>query len=157
MKPAKFDERMTLVEHLDELRNRIIFSGVFLVIAIVVCFWQDALLLDIANDPINDRQLITLSPSEPFFTTVKLSVYGGILITLPILLYQAYAFVLPAFAPHERKLIFPFLMSVPVLFIGGAVFAYFIVLPAALDFLLEFNEDEFNIELRQPSTTGSSC
>lgn len=148
LKPAKFDERMTLVEHLDELRNRIIFSGVFLVIAIAVCFWQDTLLLDIANDPIDDRQLITLSPTEPFFTTVKLSVYAGILITLPILLYQAYAFVLPAFAPHERKLILPFLMSVPVLFIGGAVFAYFVVMPAALDFLLEFNANEFNIELR---------
>jgi sec-independent protein translocase protein TatC len=148
LKPAKFDERMTLVEHLDELRNRIIFSGVFLVIAIAVCFWQDTLLLDIANDPIDDRQLITLSPTEPFFTTVKLSVYAGILITLPILLYQAYAFVLPAFAPHERKLIFPFLMSVPVLFIGGAAFAYFVVMPAALDFLLEFNANEFNIELR---------
>ena len=148
LKPAEFDERMTLVEHLDELRNRIIFSGVFLVIAIAVCFWQDTLLLDIANDPIDDRQLITLSPTEPFFTTVKLSVYAGILITLPILLYQAYAFVLPAFAPHERRLIVPFLMSVPVLFIAGAVFAYFVVMPTALDFLLEFNANEFNIELR---------
>ena len=148
LKPAQFDERMTLVEHLDELRNRIIFSGVFLVIAVAVCFWQDALLLDIANDPIDDRELITLGPTEPFFTTVKLSVYGGLLITLPILLYQIYAFVLPAFAPHERKLLWPFLLSVPVLFIGGAAFAYFVILPAALEFLLEFNSDEFNIQLR---------
>ena len=148
LKAASFDERLTLVEHLDELRTRIIFSGVFLVIVIAICFWQDALLLDIANDPIDDRQLITLSPTEPFFTTVKLSIYAGILITLPILLYQVYAFVLPALAPHEKKLVLPFLLSVPVLFIGGAAFAYFVVMPAALDFLLGFNQDEFNVQLR---------
>jgi sec-independent protein translocase protein TatC len=148
LKPAQFDERMTLVEHLDELRNRIVFSGVLLVIVIAVCFWQDETILDIANNPIDDRELITLSPTEPFFTTVKLSVYAGILITLPILLYQVYAFVLPAFAPHERKLLWPFLLSVPLLFIGGAVFAYFVVLPAAMEFLLDFNANEFNIQLR---------
>ena len=149
LKPADFDERMTLVEHLDELRTRIVVTGVFLVIAISVCFWQDELLLDIANEPLPPGFLpTTLSPTEPFFTTVKLSVYGGILLCLPLILYQVYAFVLPAFAPHERKLVLPFLMSVPVLFIGGAVFAYFVVMPAALDFLLGFNADEFDTQLR---------
>ena len=148
-KPAEFDERLTLVEHLDELRARIIFSGVFLVLAIVGCFLIEDTILEIANEPLPDGFLpITLSPTEPFFTTVKLSVYGGLLISLPILLYQAYAFILPAFAPGERKLILPFLLSVPVLFIGGATFGYFVVMPAALDFLLGFNEDSFNIEIR---------
>ena len=156
MKPAKFDERMTLVEHLDELRNRIIFSGFVLVIAIAFCFWQDETLLDIANDPLpaNAPVPITFSPTEPFFTTVRLSVYGGILLTLPLLLYQVYAFVLPAFAPHERKLVLPFLLSVPVLFIGGAVFAYFVVMPAALDFLLGFNIEQFDIEIRASEYYG---
>jgi sec-independent protein translocase protein TatC len=156
LKPAKFDERLTLVEHLDELRNRIIFSGFVLVIAIAFCFWQDEKLLDIANDPLpaNAPVPITFSPTEPFFTTVRLSVYGGILITLPLLLYQVYAFVLPAFAPHERKLVLPFLLSVPVLFIGGAVFAYFVVMPAALDFLLGFNVDQFDIEIRASEYYG---
>lgn len=148
-KPADFDDRMTLVEHLDELRSRIIFSGIFLTLAIVGCFLVEDQILEIANEPLPDGFLpITLSPTEPFFTTVKLSVYGGILISLPILLYQAYAFILPAFAPGERKLILPFLLSVPVLFIGGATFAYFVVMPAALDFLLGFNADSFNIEIR---------
>ncbi len=155
MKPAKFDERMTLVEHLDELRNRIIFSGIVLVIAISFCFWQDEQLLDIANDPLPASFLpTTLSPTEPFFTTVRLSVYAGILITLPLLLYQLYAFVLPAFAPHERRLVLPFLLSVPVLFIGGAVFAYYVVMPAALDFLLGFNADEFDTQLRASEYYG---
>ncbi len=149
-KPAQFDDRMTLVEHLDELRSRIVFSGIFLLAAIIFCFIIEDTLLDIANEPLPEGfgAPVTLSPQEPFFTTVKLSVYGGILISLPILLYQAYAFILPAFAPGERKLILPFLLSVPVLFIGGATFAYFIVMPAALDFLLGFNADSFQIELR---------
>ena len=144
-----FDERMTLVEHLDELRSRIIFSGIFLVLAVVGCFIVEDTILDIANRPLPDGFVpITLSPQEPFFTTVKLSFYGGILISLPILLYQAYAFILPAFAPGERKLVLPFLLSVPVLFIAGATFAYFVVMPAALNFLLGFNADSFQIELR---------
>ena len=149
LKAAGFDERMTLVEHLDELRTRIVVSAIFLVVAIAVCFWQDELLLDVANEPLPAGfEPTTLSPTEPFFTTVKLAFYGGLLLSLPLLLYQVYAFVLPAFAPHERRLVLPFLMSVPFLFIAGVVFAYFIVMPAALDFLLGFNADEFNIELR---------
>ena len=155
LKPAEFDERMTLVEHLDELRTRIVVSGVFLVIAIAVCFWQDELLLDIANEPLPAGfEPLTFSPTEPFFTTVKLSVYGGILLALPVLLYQAYAFVLPAFAPNEKRTLLPLMISVPFLFVGGAVFAYFVVMPAALDFLLGFNADSFNIEVRASEYYG---
>lgn len=149
LKPATFDERMTLVEHLDELRTRIVVSVFALVIATSLCFWQNDLILDIANGPLPDnRDPITFSPTEPFFTTVKLAIYGGLLLTLPLLLYQVYAFVLPAFAPGERRLVLPFLLMVPFLFIGGAVFAYFVVTPAALSFLLDFNADNFNIEIR---------
>jgi sec-independent protein translocase protein TatC len=155
LKPAEFDERMTLVEHLDELRNRIIVSGIFLVLAIVFCFWQEDAILDIANEPLpTGFEPLTFSPTEPFFTTVKLSVYGGILIALPILLYQAYAFVLPAFAPEEKRSLLPLIISVPILFIGGAAFAYAVVMPAALDFLLGFNADSFNIEVRASEYYG---
>lgn len=146
---------MTLVEHLDELRNRIIFSGIFLVLAIVFCFWQEDAILDIANEPLpSGFEPLTFSPTEPFFTTVKLSVYGGILIALPILLFQLYAFVLPAFAPEEKRTLLPLIISVPILFIGGALFAYAVVMPAALDFLLGFNEDSFNIEVRASEYYG---
>ena len=155
LKPAQFDERMTLVEHLDELRNRIIFSGIFLTLAIVFCFWQEDALLEIANEPLPAGfEPLTFSPTEPFFTTVKLSVYGGILIALPILLFQLYAFVLPAFAPEEKRTLLPLIISVPILFIGGALFAYAVVMPAALDFLLSFNEDSFNIEVRASEYYG---
>ena len=102
---------MTLVEHLDELRNRIIVSLAVLVVACGLCFWQNDLLLEIANEPLpGDRVPITFGVTEPFMTTLKISIYGGILIALPVLLYQAYAFVLPALTPTEKRVALPFLL-----------------------------------------------
>jgi sec-independent protein translocase protein TatC len=149
IKAVDFDERLTLVEHLDELRTRIFVSLGVLAVALVLCFWQNHTLLEIANGPLPDGfEPLTFSPAEPFLTTLTLSVYGALLISMPILLYQAYAFVLPALTPTEKKTLMPFLMMVPVLFIGGVVFAYYVVTPAAVDFLLNFNADEFNIQIR---------
>ncbi len=155
LKPADFDERLTLVEHLDELRTRIIVCGVVLVLAVVFCFWQNHEVLKLANEPLpGDKEPLTFSPTEPFFTTVKLAFYGGILLALPILLYQIYAFVLPAFSDRERRVVLPMLIMVPFLFIAGVVFAYFVVLPPALNFLLGFNSDQFNIEIRASEYYG---
>lgn len=156
LKPAQFDDRLTLVEHLDELRTRIIVSGVVLVLAVAFCFWQNHAILEIANEPLPSSQdePLTFSPTEPFFTTVKLAFYGGILLSLPILLYQVYAFVLPAFSRQEKRVILPMLMMVPVLFIAGTVFAYFVVVPPALNFLLGFNTDQFNIQIRAAEYYG---
>jgi sec-independent protein translocase protein TatC len=155
LKSAQFDDRMTLVEHLDKLRTRIIVSAIVLVLAIAFCFWQNHTLLEIANKPLpRDLDPLTFSPTEPFFTTVKLSIYGGVLIALPILLYQIYAFVLPAFSPGEKRVVLPMLLMVPVLFIAGTVFGYYVVLPPALKFLLGFNVDQFNIEVRASEYYG---
>src|SRR3954452_20557861 len=149
LRTARFDERLTLVEHLDELRTRIIVSLAVLVVAIGLCFWQNHLLLDLMNNPLPaGKQPITLSPTEPFLTTFKISAYAGIIIALPILLYQVYAFLLPALSPVEKRVIVPFLVLVPILFIGGVVFGYFVVLPAAIKFLLNFNSDQFHIQVR---------
>ena len=149
IKAASFDDRMTLVEHLDELRSRLIFSAIVLVVATILCFWQNHVLLDIANGPLPDNvEPLTFSPSEPFLTTLTLVLYSAILLTLPILLYQAYAFILPALTPTEKRVILPILLMVPVLFILGVVFAYFVVVPAAIKFLLNFNADQFNIQIR---------
>jgi sec-independent protein translocase protein TatC len=146
---VKFDEHLTLVEHLDELRTRIIVSIAALVVASSLCFWQNDLLLDIANKPLpGDLVPITFGVTEPFMTTVTLSVYGGLLLALPVILYQLYAYVLPAFSDAERRVVLPFLLAVPFLFIAGVVFAYFVVIPAATQFLLNFNASEFNIEVR---------
>jgi sec-independent protein translocase protein TatC len=149
LRAAKFDEQMTLVEHLDELRNRIIVSAAVLVVACGLCFWQNHLLLEIANKPLpGDRVPITFGVTEPFMTTLKVSIYAGILIALPVLLYQAYAFLLPALKPTEKRVVLPFLIVVPLLFIAGVAFSYFIVVPAATQFLLNFNDDQFNIQVR---------
>ena len=146
---AKFDEHLTLVEHLDELRTRLIVSIAALVVASSLCFWQNDLLLDIANKPLpGDLVPITFSVTEPFMTTVTLSFYGGLLLALLVILYQLYAFVQPAFSDAERRVVLPFLLAVPFLFIAGVVFAYFVVIPAATQFLLNFNASEFNIEVR---------
>jgi sec-independent protein translocase protein TatC len=119
------------------------------VAALILCFWQNHLLLRIINDPLpHDAKPITLSPTEPFTTTLTVSAYAAILISLPIILYQLYAFVLPAFSPTEKRVAVPLLLMVPVLFIAGAVFAYFVIVPAALNFLLNFNDSQFNTQIR---------
>ena len=123
------------------------------VAAFVVAFglttWQSDLVLEILNAPLpGGQQPITLGPAEPFITTLKNAAYAALLLTLPVVLYQAYAFLVPAFSPRERKVVTPLLLMVPVLFIAGVVFCYFVVLPPALDFLLSFNESEFNTQLR---------
>lgn len=146
---VSFEDRLTLVEHLGELRTRIIVTLAAFGVAFALCFWQDALMLEIFNLALpGEREPITLGVTEPFFTTVEVSAYGAFVLALPVLLYQAYAFVLPAFSNSERKLLLPFLVAAPLLFLAGVVFAYFIVLPAALKFLLNFNAAEFNIEIR---------
>jgi sec-independent protein translocase protein TatC len=148
-RPVGHEDRLTLVEHLDELRTRIVISVFAFVAALILCFWQNHLLLDIINDPLPKHQTpITLSPTEPFTTTLTVAAYAAILISLPIILYQLYAFVLPAFSPTEKKVAVPLLLMVPFLFVAGAVFAYFVVVPAALKFLLNFNDTQFNTQIR---------
>jgi len=142
-------DELSVAEHLDELRTRIIVSACVLAVSVGLCFWQNEMLLQVANGPLpGDREPITFGVTEPFFTTMKLAFYAGILLALPVLLYQAYSFILPAFKPSEKRVVLPLLMMVPALFIAGAVFAYFVVMPAALNFLLSFNADRFDIEIR---------
>ena len=95
-----------------------------------------------------DRTPITFGVAEPFTTTVTISAYAALVISLPVILYQLYAFVLPAFSPTERRVATPLLLLVPVLFIAGVVFCYFVVLTPAMTFLLNFNADEFNTQVR---------
>jgi sec-independent protein translocase protein TatC len=149
IRPVDFEDRLTLVEHLDELRSRIIVSLAVFGVALALCFWQNHLLLDIANNPLpGDFTPSTFGVAEAFTTTLTISAYAALLISLPVLLYQVYAFILPALSDHERRTILPFLLMAPFLFLAGVVFAYFVVVPAATQFLLNFNDDQFNIQLR---------
>jgi sec-independent protein translocase protein TatC len=149
LRPVDFEDRLTLVEHLDELRTRIIISVAAFVVAFALCFWQNDRLLDIANAPLpGDRTPITFGVAEPFTTTVTVAAYAAIVLALPVVLYQAYAFTLPALTDRERRVVVPFLIMVPLLFVAGVVFGYFVVLPAATKFLLNFNDNQFNIQIR---------
>jgi sec-independent protein translocase protein TatC len=146
---VQHDEHLTLVEHLDELRTRIIVSIAAFAVAFGLCFWQNHEILNLLNDPLpGNRSPITLGVTEPFMTTVTVSAYAALVVSLPIILYQLYAFVLPAFSPSERRIALPLLLMVPVLFIGGVVFGYFFVLGPAVHFLLNFNDNQFNIQVR---------
>src|SRR6185503_6576562 len=91
---------------------------------------------------------ITLGPAEAFYTTLTNSAYVALIISLPVILYQVYAFLLPAFSPSEKRVALPVLLLVPVLFITGVLFCYFVILTPALDFLLNFNADNFNTQVR---------
>src|SRR5262245_41082122 len=95
MRPVSHEDRLTLVEHLDELRTRIVVCIVVFGVALGLCLWQDDLLLEIASRPLPPGQdeLITLGVTEAFTTTLTVSVYGALILSMPILLYQAYAYV----------------------------------------------------------------
>lgn len=150
VKAVSHEDRLTLVEHLDELRNRLIVCMIVFGVALALCFWQNHLLLELAQGPLPDNrdELITFGVTEPFTTTLTVSAYGAIVLALPIVLWQLYAYVLPAFSDAERRVILPVLLLFPVLFIAGILFAYFVVMPSALRFLLDFNDSQFNIQLR---------
>ena len=147
-------EALPVVDHLDELRSRVIVSVSALGTALALCMWQNHVVLDLLGKPLHGRQLLTLSPTEPFVTTLTVCAYASLVLALPVVLYQAYAFVVPAFGPGERKVAIPLLLLVPVLFLGGVAFAYFVVVPAALSFLLDFNQGQFDIQLQAKEYYG---
>jgi sec-independent protein translocase protein TatC len=150
------EDRLSLVEHLDELRSRIVVCVVVFGVALALCFWQNHLLLEIAGGPLpsDHKQLITFGVTEPFTTTITVAAYGAIILSLPVLLYQLYAYILPAFSASERKTALPILLLFPVLFLAGIAFAYFVVMPAAVSFLLNFNDSQFNIQVRAKDYYG---
>jgi len=150
VKPISYEDEVSVVEHLDELRARIVVSITVFGVALALCFWQNHLLLELASGPLpsNHDKLITFGISEPFTTTMTVAAYGALVLSLPIVLYQAYAYLLPAFSDRQRRTIMPLLLLIPVLFIAGIAFGYVVVLPAATKFLLNFNDSQFNIQVR---------
>jgi sec-independent protein translocase protein TatC len=219
IRPVGYDDRLSVVEHLDELRSRLIISGIAFAVAFTVCMVFNHQLLEVVNHPLKvttekrteegkgilgqiyiadqtlrvfkdsnaqvlkaltgpgsgvkpevralvaaqlarqDRQFaklkspqgsqpVTLGPGEPFSATFTVAFYFSLLIAMPLILYQLYAFVLPAFSPGERRVALPLMSMIPVLFIIGVAFGYFVVLPAAVRFLQNFNSDQFNILLQ---------
>jgi sec-independent protein translocase protein TatC len=210
------EDRLSLVDHLEELRARLIVSVAVLAVAFGICLWQNHALLRVINKPLQTEtkkqvakgegtvgqanlaqqgllktaeatravlgvlaepgsglsaharaqlpgltaQLkaavakvprspagvapATLGIGEPFTTTITVTLYFALIVSLPVILFELYGFILPALEPHERRVAMPLLAAVPFLFAAGAAFGYFVVLPAALRFFANFNANEFN-------------
>ena len=211
------EDRLSLVDHLEELRTRLIISGVVLVVAFGFCLWQNHALLRIIDKPLKTQtqkqvakgegtvgqatlaqqgvlkvagdtqaalavlakpgsglsaqaraQLpaliaslkadvakipreppgnnpVTLGIGEPFTTTITVTLYFALILALPVILYELYGFILPALKPSERRVAMPLLAAVPFLFVAGVLFGYFVVLPAAVHFFVNFNSSQFNV------------
>ena len=209
-------ERLSLVDHLDELRTRLIVCALALAVAFAVCFWQNHALLHLINKPLVEQtqkqvakgngvngqtglaqqaelklasaqeQLdavlerdphldaasrdaivanaaatreavakiprvpqgdkpVTLGVGEPFTTTLTVTLIFALIASLPVILFELYGFILPAFSPKEKRIALPLMLAIPFLFIVGAAFGYFVVLPAAVRFFQNFNSSEFNV------------
>ncbi len=215
MKSVGHEDRLSIIDHLDELRSRLVVCVFALVISFAFCFWQNAALINVLNQPLKEasqphasstgqlsgaaqagvrlgtelsaaaasaaalatspatptgqradfkalseslqsaskdlpkvvpaRQPITTGVGEPFTATLTVSAYFALLFALPVILWQLYAFVLPAFDARERRIVFPLMMMVPVLFCAGVAFGYYMVLPPAVNFLQNFNSGSFDI------------
>ena len=214
LRPIGHEDRLSIVDHLDELRSRLIICLVALLVAFGVCWWQNHALLNLLNralphnssvttsqglgsvpsqavvarnfylsqaaadrlaatspglsdaarqayaraaanaqraalvlpDSVSTQEKpITLGVGEPFTTTLTVAAYFALLFTLPLLIYEAYAFVIPALNPNERRVATPLMMVAPALFLSGVVFAFVIVLPPAVHFLQGYNHEQFQV------------
>ena len=218
LRPIGHEDRLSIVDHLDELRTRLFVCAATLLVAFGVAFWQNTHLLHFLNRQLpagtntssnhingltkdqvserggllaaaaaaarlaqsrtqsvadrasfaeiarGDREAaaalpksapqklpITLNPAEPFTTTLTVAFYAALIASLPVLLYQLYAFVLPALNRRERKVAMPVMAMAPVLFIAGVAFAFFIVLGPAIRFLQDYNSKSFDILVQASS------
>lgn len=143
------DGTMSVLEHLAELRMRLlIVTAVFLVSA-VFCFTQVEAIRGFVADPLGDFQMIFLSPPEAFTASLRMAVIAGLALASPFILYQAAAFLFPALTRNEKLLFSIVLLGIFFLFAVGVIFAYMVVLPFAMNFFLQFAsaelEPRFNI------------
>lgn len=143
-------EEATLVEHLEELRVRIFVALGALVVGFAVAFVFRGNLLHWLNGPLppGKGKPITLSPAEPFLTSMKVSLLAGLALALPVLLWQLWSFLAPAVEPHAERTVLLFVLLATVLLVAGVAFAYWIVLPKAVHFLTNFDDQYYNAQLR---------
>jgi sec-independent protein translocase protein TatC len=143
-------EEATLGEHLEELRERLFVIIGAVLIATVVAFVFHTRLLDWLNRPLPDRlrKPTTFGPIEPFTTSIWVTLWAAFLLALPVVLWQLWAFLAPAFEEHRQRSIAVVVAFATVLGLGGVAFAYWVVLPAAIHFLTNYDSSHFNIQIR---------
>jgi len=128
-------------EHIDEIRQRGFHSVVFLIIAISVIFFNMTPIVQVLEAPVQGIKFIQLSPGEYFLSTVKIAFYGGLLFTIPFLISQIIFYVLPGLTKSEKDIIVPILLTSVILFSFGLLFAYYVLVPAALNFFIGYSTD----------------
>jgi sec-independent protein translocase protein TatC len=143
-------EEATLVEHLDELRTRIFVSLGALGVGFTVGFVFRGRLLHWLNAPLpsGKQRPITLSVAEPFLTSVKVSLLAGVALALPVILWQLWSFLAPAVEEHAERVVLLFVLLATALLVAGVAFGYWVVLPKAVHFLTNFDDQYYNSQLR---------
>lgn len=145
-----YGEEATLVEHLEELRERIFVCLGALVLGGIVTYVFHHRVLHWLNRPLPAHvpKPTTFGVAEPFLTVLKISIFGGFLLALPIILWQVWSFFAPAIDEGQNRRIRIFVAFASLLLAGGLFFGYFVTLPAAIHYLTNFDKDQFNIQLR---------
>jgi sec-independent protein translocase protein TatC len=149
-------EEASLVEHLDELRTRLVVSLAAVGLAAGVAFIFHSRIVHWLVQPLppSKQQLMTFSPIEPFSTSMKISIYAGLLVALPIVLWQLWSFLAPAVEEDMQKVVARFVAFSAALVIAGIAFAYWIVLPPALHFLTNYDDQLYDIQIRAKDYLG---
>ena len=149
-----FDERVTLVEHLDELRRRIVYAAIALVVGVIVAAILNHYVFALLLHPLKvlpagaPHKITTFGPAEPFMVSLKVWAYVGVILASPVIIYEFWAFVGPAFSPTSRRMVLLVVFTCVSLFLFGVVFCYLIVLPRGLAWLFGFNSQYFTAQAR---------
>jgi sec-independent protein translocase protein TatC len=131
---------MSLFDHLEELRMRIFYALIAVVVGVIGCFVYVNPIVQLLELPAKGVKFVQLAPGEYFFVSLKVAGYSGILVASPFILYQIVQFVLPGLTRRERRLIAPIVFGSTFLFVGGLAFAYLLLIPAALNFFMTYGE-----------------
>lgn len=139
---------MGFLDHLEELRRRIIYSIISVAVGFCICWWKVEWIYDLMQRPIMDalkangmaQKLVYLNPTEPFNLYLKIAALAGLFLTCPFVLYQVWMFISPGLYRKEKKYVVPFMVSTIALFMSGGYFGYRFVYPYALDFLIKFGK-----------------
>lgn len=134
------EAKMSFFDHLAELRTRIIWSLIPAIVGLLVAFRFSDLIIKFISRPLTSAgsQLVALSPTEAFWTSMKISMITGLVLAMPVILWQVWAFIAPGLHKHERRYAAPFVIIGSFLFLVGATFAQLVVVPFAIKFLVAF-------------------
>ncbi|MEX0781487.1 MAG: twin-arginine translocase subunit TatC [Dehalococcoidia bacterium] len=148
--PRRAGSEMTLIEHLKELRNRVIWCAAALVVGTIfsAVFFETILgwLLAPARESHPELELNVFGPTESIGILFKVAMYGGLVVASPMVIYQTLMFIVPGLTARERRLILPSMLGTIGFLLGGMAFAYWVILPISLDFLIDFGDDVFEPE-----------